>query len=239
MNTQRLVATAAVASFLFGCASAHASVISPGSVYVTYTTSTSNLQGSAPGITYGPSHSTLPSPFTYTSSGLPQQGFLTTSPGGDPPSHYASERINFHFTFTDGYAGTGTLDTFATYYARYTTPALGCDISAPNQANSDCIIWDGTLGSSASLGTGSVTDTVNLLNNGVPDGSVVALTFYNAHDWTITSNISGTYSYTPGGGGGQNPVPEPASIVLLASGIAGLQVVRRCFGRKPSKSRAA
>ena len=131
------------------------------------------------------------------------------------------------------------LDTFATYYAKYTTPALGGDISAPNQANSDCIIWNGTGGSMASLGTSSVTDTVNLLKNGVPDGSVVALTFYNAHDWAITSNISGTYSYTPGGGGGQNEVPEPASLMLLASGIAGFPLMRRFFSRKPSNERAA
>jgi hypothetical protein len=239
MNTQRLVATASVAGFLFGCASAHASVISPGSVYVTYTTSTSNRNGNAPGITYD-----LPSGFTYTENhGLSEQNFLTTSPAGTCGAgcvnQTASDQINFNFSFTDAYGGTGSLNTFATYFAKYTTPPLGCDLTAPNPANSDCIIWNGTGGSMASLGTGSITDTVNLLKNGVPDGSVVALTFYNAHDWTITSDISGTYSYTPGGGGGQNEVPEPASLVLLASGIAGLQVVRRCFGRKPSKNRAA
>ena len=237
MNMQRLVAAAAVAGFLFSCASAHAAVIiSPGSVQVGWTT-TETSQGNRPSITYG-----LSDPFTYTqSSGLPNHGFLTTSPAGSSgtQSHIASDQINFHFTFTDGYGGTGVLDTFATYYAKYTTPALGCDISAPNQANSDCIIWNGTGGSMASLGTSSVTDTVNLLKNGVPDGSVVALTFYNAHDWAITSNISGTYSYTPGGGGGQNEVPEPASLVLLASGIAGFPLMRRFFSRKPSNERAA
>ena len=209
MNKQRLAATAAVAGLLFGCASAHATPIS---VYVTYTTSTSNLHGKAPGIT-----DDLSSGFTLTeNNGLSEQHFLTTSPAGTCGTvrsgcskHTASEEINFDFTFTDAYGGTDTFDTFATYYAKYKKPSLGCDSNGHSQT--DCIIWNGTDGSSMSLGTGSVTDTVDLLINGKPDGSVVTLTFYNAHDWTITSDISGTYSYTPG------PVPEPASLVLLAS----------------------
>lgn len=234
MHKKRLVvATAAVAGFVFGCASAHATIISPGSVYVTYTTSTSNRHGNAPGIT-----DDIASGFTYTTSGLSERNFLTTAPAGTCGTgcvnNTASDQINFTFTFTDAYGGTATLNTYATYYAKYSGSSLGCDSNGNSQT--DCIIWNGTGGSSTSLGTGSVTDTVDLLLNGQADGSIVNLTFYNAHDWTITSEISGTYLYTPPS---RQQVPEPASLVLLASGIAGLQMVRRRCGRKPSKKRAA
>ena len=233
MNKQKLVVTAAVAGLLFGCASAHATIISAGSVSVTYTTSTSNGHGNAPGIT-----DDLATPFTFTTSGLSERNFLTTAPAGSCgtgcTNNTASDQINFNFTFTDAYGGTGTLSTFATYYAKYSGSSLGCDNNGNSQT--DCIIWYGTGGSSTSLGTGSVTDTVDLTLNGTADGSVVALTFYNAHDWTITSEISGTYLYTPPN---RQQVPEPTSLMLLAGGLAGLQAVRRCVRRKPSKKGAA
>jgi len=233
MNKQTLAATAAVAGLLFGCASAHATPI----VTVTYTTWTSNLQGKAPTIT-----DDLSSGFTIPeNSGLPEQNFLTTSPYGTCgtrrsgcSNHTASEEIHFDFTITDASGGTGTFDTFATYYAKYSGKSLGCDKNGNSQT--DCIIWNGTGGSKKSLGAGFVTDTVDLLLDGTPDGSVVTLTFYNAHDWTITSDISATYSYTPDPPG---QVPEPASLVLFAGGIAGLRLVRHRFGRKPPKKRAA
>lgn len=235
MNNRKLMITAAVACLVFGCDSAHATVIPPGSVSVTYTTGTSNLVGSAPTIT-----NDLASPFTFTTSGLSERNFLTTSPAGScnwgcvHNNYTSSDQINFNFTITDAYGGTATFSTFATYYAKYFGRSLGCD----NNGNSktDCIIWNGTGGSSSSLGTGFVTDTVDLVANGQADGSVVNLTFYNAHDWTITSEISGTYLYTPPQ---HQHIPEPTSLVLLASGIAGLQVVRRGLRRKPSKKSAA
>lgn len=233
MNKQTLIGTAAVAALMFSCASADATVISPGSVQVSYTTSTSNQHGNAPGIT-----DDIASPFTFTTSGLSERNFLTTSPAGTCgtgcSNNTASDQINFSFTFTDAYGGTATFSTYATYYAKYSGTSLGCDNNGNSQT--DCIIWNGTGGSSSSLGAGLVTDTVDLAINGQADGSVVSLTFYNAHDWTITSEISGTYLYTPPQ---HQQVPEPASFVLLAGGLAGLQVVRRSLRRRPSKKCAA
>src|SRR6185437_4902242 len=108
MNKQKLVATTAVAGLILGCASAHATPV-PGSVQVSYTTSTSNRHGNAPGIT-----DDLASPFTFTTNGLSERNFLTTAPAGTCGSgctnNTASDQINFNFTFTDAYGGTATLN---------------------------------------------------------------------------------------------------------------------------------
>jgi hypothetical protein len=225
MNTQKLIALTAGAVFLFGAAGAHAT----SEVTVTYTTSTSNTQGNAPTIT-----DDLASGFNITQTGgLGEQNFVTTTPAGSCGSgctnDTAQDQINFDFTFTDNTGGTGTLDTDAVYYAKYDSPSIGCD----NNGNSetDCIIWNGTGGSSTSFGNPSVTDAVTL-----SDGNIVDLTFYNAADWTISSEISGTY--TLGSTGHQSSVPEPASMVLFASSLLGLPVIRR-LRRKPAASATA
>ncbi|HTT79557.1 MAG TPA: PEP-CTERM sorting domain-containing protein, partial [Stellaceae bacterium] len=62
----------------------------------------------------------------------------------------------------------------------------------------------------------------------------VTLTFDNAQDWDITSNISGTFSYAP-----MTPTPEPASIVLFLSGLAGLPIIRSRMNRKQAAATVA
>jgi hypothetical protein len=206
VNARTLVLVTGVA-FAIHIAAAQATVID--TVTVSYTHWTSNQVGNAPGITYS-----LANPFSFsTTSPLSAHNFLTTSPAGSCGSgcvnNTASLQINFHFSLTDSLGGTGTLDTFATYEAKYSGAALSCSDSPAGQT--DCIDWNGA----PATWNGSITDSIYLT-----DGAIASLTFYNAEDWTITSQISGNIA-------GPNNVPEPASLALLATGLLGLAMIRR------------
>ncbi len=93
---------------------------------------------------------------------------------------------------------------------------------------------------------GSVTDYQNALWNlasggvyGAPNAFVTLANnaVYNAStenffsDWYIISSVSGEkqefLAYREGSGGGQEVVPEPATMTLLATGLAGMAAARR------------
>jgi hypothetical protein len=170
----------------------------------------------------------LGSPFSISASGpLSNTRFVTTAPGPYCGSFgcIETETLNVDFSLSDTSGGTGSLSTTGTYDAKYGGSELGCSDSG--SGDTDCIVWNGSSAQAGHvLGTGSVTDDVTLT-----DGAVVALTLYNAEDWTIHSYISGSLVNGP-----NNTVPEPASMVLFASGLAALPVLRRRLRRKPAQT---
>jgi ice-binding like protein/PEP-CTERM motif-containing protein len=124
------------------------------------------------------------------------------------------------------------------------TTASGSSVLILNEGSNDNVYWQ--VGSSATLGTSTsfagniVALTAITLNTGATDGcgSVIALNAAVTLDANNTSSttcsISTTTGTGPGGttipigtvtpttGGGGKSVPEPASLPLLGSGLAGL-----------------
>ncbi|HTV90921.1 MAG TPA: PEP-CTERM sorting domain-containing protein [Stellaceae bacterium] len=230
MNTQKLIATTATALLFMGAVSANAVASSSSlSVSMSYTVTplTPTSTGGAPTPTVTKD---LASPTSFsTSSPLSTTGLVTVSPGscsGCNSSSTISETVDVDFSFIDGNNATGSLNTDFVFTDKWGGSELSCSNSGTG--DTDCIVWAGSSGGSV-LGQGSVTDDIDLT-----DGAVVALTLDNAQDWTITSDISATMTYTA-----PPTVPEPASMVLFASGLLGLPFVRRRLGRGKAQATTA
>jgi hypothetical protein len=112
-----------------------------------------------------------------------------------------------------------------TYEAKYGGTALPCSDSG--NGDTDCFDWAGA-GSSP---TGSVLETIMF-----GDGASLDLTLANASDWTIYPEISAEFFAAQTGQ--QSPVPEPASMILFASSLGGLPVIRRRLSRKTAPAAA-
>lgn len=140
--------------------------------------------------------------------------FFTADPAGSCAncgrhgSDLATGTITATFTFNEGGA-TGTFIATGTYSANYATTGLPCDPTPTYSNQADCVVWNQS----------GDPMTVNLSN-----GDVMTVTLNNAHDWNITPTI--TFDVEPSSKG-TTKVPEPASLLLLASGVAGVGALRR------------
>lgn len=256
MNTQKLIAITAGAVFLLGAASsanaANETVTGSFSATVTHEngnapTLSTSTQSTYPNLSNAGTNSS-----TYTGS-LYQYGansgvsltvnggsatyqLLSIDPngssgcgGGSGCNHDISDAsisVTFSNLMIGGQAVTPTSSTdTGTFYADYNSTGAGsytlsqagdCSTSSSGD-DTDCVVW--------SSGNNPLDFTLDTAT----EDYTLAIDLVDAQDWDITPDVTFTLTGTP-----VTPptVPEPASMVLFASGLVGLTAIRRRMSRK-------
>jgi hypothetical protein len=151
--------------------------------------------------------------------------FFTLSPasgcsGGGCSSNIETDTVTVSFTNLKVLGiSVPTLQATGIFSARYSGSELACavgDGKSPASGETDCFIWQGA----ANSWNGSTTLGYDLGN-----GDMLDIIVYNATDWNITPKIAFELVDAPA------RAPEPASLALIASALAGFEFIRRRRGK--------
>lgn len=146
--------------------------------------------------------------------------FFTASPagscsgGGCVGGRHGTGTDTLTVTFTNlSIAGIGTIGSLtetATYTAKYSGSALSCaagDQVSPSRGATDCIVWTGA----SNTWNGST-----MLSGSPGNDRDLDITLYNGTDWSITPKTA--FEFVDA----KTSVPEPGSLALLGTALAGL-----------------
>ncbi|MGH7049118.1 MAG: PEP-CTERM sorting domain-containing protein [Acetobacteraceae bacterium] len=136
------------------------------------------------------------------------------SGGGCVGGRHGTGTDTLTVTFTNlSIAGIGTIGSLtetATYTAKYSGSALSCaagDHVSPSRGATDCIVWTGA----SNTWNGST-----MLSGSPGNDRDLDITLYNGTDWSITPKIG--FELVDA----KTSVPEPGSLALLGTALAGL-----------------
>lgn len=169
---------------------------------------------------------------------------VDTRGSGSNPVTYGSATLDGNNVFGVNYINVGVYSTLSIFNSFQMILTDRSDITTGDfdiQYNYDQILWesgqasgsdsDGLGGTSALAGywtspTSNFTLTGSLVNGALVDGGSNALI-----DNSLNSDISGQYNFQVRSGQvvdpDPDPIPEPGTVLLLGSGLAGLALYRR------------